>query len=191
MFLSWTTNKVTRAVEQEIGLEHKVLLYRTCAVAAREDAKSGDALVNLDPKLSDGYEYNEKLSKADLLLYLKSSAIDYLRCEVVNAGKLPVLKVQIALSGQYAHHRPFRIVTSALPALSADPLAADSRAAIWFVDNSNLPITLYSPQAVKYVTVEGKSNDDDTLEPRLNDRWIVKSNKDVQEILDQRNMKDF
>lgn len=191
-WLAWTTYKVTVMASNEINLEHRVLIYRECVTASPTEAKNGDSLMSLSLRYSDGYEYNERLSLADIRAYLKPAGVDFLRCRLVNYGKLPVLNVQMSFGVQFGHQKPRAVVMSPVAALSADPNAPDSKYTMWIVNSGRVPITIYIPNLVRYTTVENEQPTmPQRLDPHLNDRWIIAPGRDVQEILDQRYMQNF
>lgn len=184
-WLAYDTHKVAQVTYEESSLERKVAVARLCDTASRDEARSGDGVMDFQPHSPDGFEYSDRISKDELLPYLRSQANDFVRCEIVNVGRLPLLEVQLAMTG-VTKRRTIRMETS--PFLSVAPGGSQ---AFWFVNNSDETVKLLSPNRIRYQVFDtGESVLRDAL-PKLNDAWVVRPNRAVIEYLDQRQMAPF
>ena len=189
-WLAFDTHRLAASTTEDERLRQSVIIFRECATASRTDAKAGDSLIDLRPNIPDKYESEDRLSTDEFPDYLTSSKIDYLRCEIINAGQLPVLDVQMALDAE-SNHKTFRIVSSVFHILYAG-----DRRVIWFSNTTSSAVTVHSPNKVRYTPYVSGSEGDGLLavadlRPVLADRWTIRKNRDVAEDLDQREMQTF
>ncbi len=185
-WLAYDTHKVAQLTYEETSLERKVIVVRLCDTASREEAKDGDAIMDFKPHSPDGFEYSDRLSK-DVLLgqYLRSTADDFLRCDVLNFGRLPLLEVQLAMTA-VTKSRTIRMETS--PFLS---VSAGGRGTFWFVNNSDETVTVHSPNRARYQVYDTGQTVVTAAQPKLNDAWVIRPNRPVMEDLDQGPMSRF
>lgn len=184
--LAYDTHKVAQLTYEETSLERKVVIVRLCDTASREEAKDGDGVIDFQPHSPDGFESSDRLSR-DILVgqYLRSKADDFLRCEVLNFGSLPLLEVQLAMTG-VTKTRTIGIETSPFLSVPAGGLGT-----FWFVNNSDVTATVHSPNPARYQIYETGETVVAPAQPILNDQWVIKQNRPVMEYLDQRSMSPF
>lgn len=185
-WLAYDTHKVVQLTYEEANLERKVVVVRLCDTASKEEAKDGDGVMDFQPHSPDGFEYSDRLSK-DVLIreYLRSTADDFLRCDVLNFGRLPLLEVQVEMTA-VTKHRVVRMETS--PFLS---IPGSGHGTFWFVNNSDETATVYAPSRARYQIYETGRTIVTAAQPTLRDAWVVRPNRPVMEYLDQEPMTPF
>lgn len=191
-WLAWTTHDLAKVAYSEITLQRTVQLVRECGPASRNDAKSGDALIELDSRSSDGFEYNDWLSRVDLLDRFKCDKIDYLRCQFTNVSRLPLLYVHVSVVVRYANKG---VVTIFFPLRTSQASSGglDPTRIVWFANNGPLSATVRNPDKSQYTQLVPDIKNDAVhkLMPDLMDRWIVARDADIKEYLDQKEMNGF
>jgi hypothetical protein len=188
--LAWDTHRLASVTYQAALLEHKVVLVRLCDTATREQARDGDGVMDFQPHSPDGFEYSDSVSRDDIMqTYLTNPEDDFVRCEVINYGELPVLQVQAAMTvvGKRGYVSEVRRIETS-PFLS---IPAGKYATFWFVNNSDVTATLHTIDKVRYQVYETGQTVTLPAEPRLADVWVIRPKRKVIEYLDQRQMTDF
>lgn len=166
-------------------------LVRECGPAARNDAKSGDALIELDSRSQDGFEYNDWLSRVDLLDRFRSAKIDYLRCQFTNVSRLPLLYVRVSVIVEYSKKRRLPIVFP-LRTIQASSAGLDPTRVVWFVNDGAVAATVNNPDRVRYTELAHPDRHlVSQLAPNLMDRWVIRRDTDIIEYPDQGEMKGF
>jgi hypothetical protein len=188
---AFDTHRLAQSQTRDERLRLTTIVLRECATAAASDARAGESLIDIRPTDPDGFESEDRLSKDEFAGYFTSRANDYLRCEILNAGELPALNVQIALTADMPRRRPVRVTSSVFHVIEAN-----SRRVIWFTNNAFAKVVLHSPDSVRFTPYDAASSTAEplrveVLRPVLNDPWTIQNGKPVIEDLDQREMKPF
>jgi hypothetical protein len=190
-WLAFYTHRLAQSQTADERLKRTTIVLRECATATLSDARAGESLIDLIPSDADGYVSNDRLSIDEFSQYFKSKANDYLRCEIINASQLPVLNVQIALDAEMPHRPTVRVTSSVFHVIEAG-----SRRIVWFTNNTTTKVVIRSPDRVRYTPYATEGGAAETfkiepLRPVLADRWTLRKDEEVEEVLDQREMKPF